>query len=134
MKIQNFKISTKKFKTNLLLQRKQFSITIYHPGYASIPKKELQKELARVYKIQDSSVIFLFGFKTSFGGGKSTGFGFIYNNIKAARQYEPRYRLIRNELLEINRSSAKQRKEQKNKGKKNRLKKKKTQTKIENQS
>ena len=69
------------------------------------------------------STIFLFGFKTHFGGGMSTGFGFIYNNIKAARQFEPRYRLVRNGLLEINRISSKQRKEQKNKSKKIRGKK-----------
>lgn len=123
MKSINFKISTQKFKNNLLLQRKQFSITISHPGCASVSKKELQKEIANVYKIKDFSTIFLFGFKTHFGGGMSTGFGFIYNNIKAARQFEPRYRLVRNGLLEINRLSSKQRKEQKNKSKKIRGKK-----------
>jgi small subunit ribosomal protein S24e len=118
MKSINFKISTQKFKNNFLLQRKQFSITINHPGFASVSKKELQKEIANVYKINDFSTIFLFGFKTQFGGGKSRGFGFIYNSIKAARQFEPRYRLVRNGLLEINRLSSKQRKEQKNKLKK----------------
>lgn len=30
-----------------------------------------------------------------FGGGKSTGFGLIYDNIPAAKQFEPKYRLIR---------------------------------------
>lgn len=123
MKSINFKISTQKFKDNLLLERKQFSITINHPGFSSVSKKELQKEIANVYNIKDFSTIFLFGFKTRFGGGMSTGFGFIYNNIKAARQFEPRYRLVRNGLLEINRVSSKQRKEQKNKLKKIRSKK-----------
>ena len=54
----------------------------------------------------------------------STGFGFIYNDINSARQFEPKYRLIRNGLLEINRLSSKQRKEQKNKSKKIEIKKK----------
>lgn len=30
-----------------------------------------------------------------FGGGKSTGFGLIYDNAKAAKQFEPKHRLIR---------------------------------------
>ena len=30
-----------------------------------------------------------------FGGGKSTGFGLIYDDKKAASQFEPKYRLIR---------------------------------------
>ena len=73
-----------------------------------------EKKLAKVFKVNDPSVIFLFGFKTKFGGGKSSGFGFIYFDIKAARQIEPRYRLVRNNLLEIQRISGKQRKERKN--------------------
>jgi len=30
-----------------------------------------------------------------YGGGKSTGFGLIYDNIPAAKQFEPKFRLIR---------------------------------------
>lgn len=30
-----------------------------------------------------------------FGGGKSTGFGLIYDTLDAAKKFEPKYRLIR---------------------------------------
>ena len=30
-----------------------------------------------------------------FGGGKSTGFGLIYDTLDAAKKFEPRYRLVR---------------------------------------
>lgn len=30
-----------------------------------------------------------------FGGGKSTGFGLVYDNLDAAKKFEPKYRLIR---------------------------------------
>ena len=30
-----------------------------------------------------------------FGGGKSTGFGLIYDTLEAAKRFEPKYRLIR---------------------------------------
>jgi len=43
----------------------------------------------------DASTIFLFGFRTAFGGGKSTGFGLIYDNLEAAKKLEPKYRQIR---------------------------------------
>jgi hypothetical protein len=33
--------------------------------------------------------------RPQFGGGKSTGFGLIYDDVKAAKQFEPKYRLIR---------------------------------------
>ena len=30
-----------------------------------------------------------------FGGGKSTGFGLIYDNLDSAKKFEPKYRLVR---------------------------------------
>jgi len=30
-----------------------------------------------------------------FGGGKSTGFGLVYDNLDSAKKFEPKYRLIR---------------------------------------
>ena len=37
----------------------------------------------------------LYGFKVAFGGGRSTGFGMIYDNLVAAKKFEPKYRLTR---------------------------------------
>ena len=39
--------------------------------------------------------VFTFGFKTNFGGGKSTGFGLIYDTMDFAKKFEPKYRLLR---------------------------------------
>ena len=33
--------------------------------------------------------------RPQFGGGKSTGFGLIYDDAKSAKQFEPKYRLLR---------------------------------------
>lgn len=37
----------------------------------------------------------LFGFRTAFGGGKSTGFCLIYDSVEDAKKFEPKYRLVR---------------------------------------
>lgn len=37
----------------------------------------------------------LFGFRTIFGGGKSTGFGLIYDSVEALKKFEPKHRLVR---------------------------------------
>merc|ERR1711998_231278 len=60
-----------------------------------------------MYGIEDPSLIFLFGFKTYFGGNRSTGFVTIYSSLNAARQIEPRYKLIRNKLLDSKKNSGK---------------------------
>ncbi len=56
---------------------------------------ELKEKLSKVYDVRDPQSIFVFGFRTQFGGGKSTGFGLIYDSVDAAKKFEPKYRLIR---------------------------------------
>ncbi|KAF9677591.1 hypothetical protein SADUNF_Sadunf08G0123600 [Salix dunnii] len=88
-------IRTRKFMTNRLLSRKQFIIDVLHPGRANVSKAELKEKLASLYEVKDQNSIFVFKFRTHFGGGKSTGFGLIYDSVESAKKYEPKYRLIR---------------------------------------
>ena len=37
----------------------------------------------------------LYGFSSLFGGGRSTGFGMIYDSVDAMKKFEPKYRLKR---------------------------------------
>ncbi len=37
----------------------------------------------------------VFGFRTQYGGGKSTGFALIYDSAAQLKQFEPHYRLVR---------------------------------------
>jgi small subunit ribosomal protein S24e len=61
----------------------------------AIEQAELKERLANLYEVKDPNCIFVFKFRTHFGGGKSTGFGLIYDNLEAAKKFEPKYRLIR---------------------------------------
>lgn len=79
--------------------------------------------LAKLYKVEDPKTIFVFGFKTAFGGGRSSGFGLVYDNLPAAKKFEPKYRLAREQLITLNKGSRKQKKEKKNREKKLRGKK-----------
>ncbi|RWW18418.1 hypothetical protein BHE74_00025325, partial [Ensete ventricosum] len=112
-------IRTRKFMTNRLLSRKQFVCpSIPAVSFSSIfghrrpsprksqciqgmrflhlmPRAELKEKLAKLYEVRDSDTIFVFKFRTHFGGGKSTGFGLIYDTVENAKKYEPKYRLIR---------------------------------------
>lgn len=84
-------------------------------------KKEVEEKLMKVYKVTDQQTIIVFGFKTFFGGGKSTGFGLIYDTVDDAKKIEPKYRLIRQGLAtKPVRNSKKSRAERKNKQKKQR--------------
>jgi small subunit ribosomal protein S24e len=100
------------------LARRQFVIDVLHPNRANVSKDELREKLATLYKTEKDAVS-VFGFRTQFGGGKSTGFGLIYDSAEALKKFEPRYRLVRYALAEkIERTSKQQRAQKKNRGKK----------------
>jgi ribosomal protein S24E len=37
----------------------------------------------------------VFGLRTKFGGGKTTGFALLYDSPEALKKFEPHYRLVR---------------------------------------
>ena len=110
-------IRVRKFLTNRLLGRKQFVVDVLHPDKPNVAVEDLKKELADRYRGKETCV-FIFGLKTQFGGGKSTGFGLIYDNEAQAKKTEPKYRLLRNGLGEGNPGATKSKKERKNRMKK----------------
>lgn len=110
-------IRTRKFMTNRLLCRKQMVCDVIHPGLSSVKKTEIREKLAAMYKVTPD-VCFVYGFRTNFGGGRSTGFALIYDTLDYAKKFEPKHRLARHGLLEIKKQTRKQRKERRNRMKK----------------
>ncbi|XP_006863832.1 PREDICTED: 40S ribosomal protein S24-like [Chrysochloris asiatica] len=104
-------IQTRKFMINRLLQWKQMVIDVLHPRKATVPKTEIQEKFAKMCKTT-SDVIFVFGFRTHFGGGK------IYDSLYYAKKNEPKHRLARHGPYEKKKTSRKQHKEGKNRMKK----------------
>jgi ribosomal protein S24E len=65
------------------------------PTPAALLQAELCEKLTKMYDVKDPNCVFVFGMRTQFGGGKSSGFGLIYDNVDAAKKFEPKYRLVR---------------------------------------
>jgi len=83
-----------------------------------VPRNELSEKLAALYKTDTVRVV-TFGFKTHFGGGRSTGFALIYDDEESQKKFEPKYRLIRSKLMtKKDKPTRKLRKERKNRAKK----------------
>jgi small subunit ribosomal protein S24e len=77
---------------------------------SDVSKAKLRDLLAGMYKA-DKEIISVFGFRTQYGGGKSTGFALIYDSMEAMKKFEPHYRLVRYELAtKIEKASRQQRK------------------------
>ena len=90
--MSEFSVRARKFKNNPLLGRKQFVLDVLHPQAGTVPKEKLSNKLASIYKVHDQKCIVLFGFHTAFGGGRSQGFGLIYDNLEKMKKFEPKYR------------------------------------------
>ncbi|EIN13732.1 hypothetical protein PUNSTDRAFT_109914 [Punctularia strigosozonata HHB-11173 SS5] len=111
-------VRTRKFLTNRLLSRRQFVVEVLHPGRANVSKSDLSEKLADIYKADKARVV-VFGLRTQFGGGRTTGFGLIYDDEAAHKKFEPRYRLVRSGLAtKVEKPTRKLRKERKNRAKK----------------
>ena len=92
-------------------------VDVIHPNLATVSKQEIRDKLAKMYKTTPD-VVFPFGLKTNFGGGRTSGFALIYDTLDYAKKFEPKYRLVRNGLMTRERTARKQRKERKNRMKK----------------
>jgi len=111
-------LRTRKFMTNRLLARRQFILDVLHPSRPNVSKAELSEKLAAMYKTDKERVV-TFGFRTQFGGGRSTGFALIYDDEASQKKFEPRHRLVKSGLEpKIEKASRKLRKERKNRAKK----------------
>jgi len=107
---------------NPLLKRKQMVIDVKHPTSASVSKANLRTRVQKDFKVSDDKCVALFGFRTQFGGGLSTGFCLVYENLESVKKFEPRYRQVRLGMMQAKMGSAKAKKEKKNKMKKLRAK------------
>jgi ribosomal protein S24E len=56
-------------------------VDVIHPGKPAQSKTEVAKLVAKLHKAEEPLVV-LYGFKTAFGGGRSTGFGLIYDSAE----------------------------------------------------
>ncbi|MCJ1480800.1 hypothetical protein MMC06_000955 [Schaereria dolodes] len=110
-------LRTRKFIRNALLGRKQMVVDVLHPNRANVSKDELRSKLSELYKAGKDQVS-VFGFRTQYGGGKSTGFALIYDSVEAMKKFEPHYRLVRiGVATKIEKASRQQRKQRKNRSK-----------------
>merc|ERR1711981_1418974 len=108
-----FQVTYRKVMRNPLLSRRQMIIDVSHPEKETptVSKSSLQQRVLSDFKLKEKNQVSVFGMRTAFGGGRSTGFCLIYDNAEAAKKFEPKYRLRRLKLLPERTGSAKQKKE-----------------------
>ena len=111
-------IRTRKFMTNRLLKRKQMILEVVHHGLANVSRKDLVAQVATMYKADEKAVL-VDGLQTQFGGGRTTGFAYVYDDLAAAKRYAPQHLGARHGIRDpIPHKGRKMRREKKNREKK----------------
>merc|ERR1739848_929832 len=72
----------------------QCVVDIWHNNASCASRQDIAETVAGKYRADSDNVV-LFGFKTRFGGGRSSGFCLIYDSKDARKKYEPVHRLRR---------------------------------------
>ena len=112
-------IKTRRLRVNKVLARKELLLDVYHEGKPNVSQKDLKDLIANKYRWDPKNLI-LFGFRTAFGGNRSSGFALSYDNQNYLVKYEPNYRLRRMAILPKRNPQRKPKKELKRKIKKSR--------------
>ncbi len=89
-------------------------LEVAHPDQANVSKKALRESIAKKMKTDEKNVV-VYGMKTHFGGGRSTGFALIYENQQYLLKYEPKFRLRRSGVIPKKNNVRKSNKEAKGK-------------------
>jgi small subunit ribosomal protein S24e len=93
-------VRTKRLMRNPLMSRRQCVIEVLHPGRASVPKKDLRENIAKLLKVKEVDAVIPYGLQLAFGGGRSTGFALIYDSAEAAKKLANPVQKIRLGLME----------------------------------
>jgi small subunit ribosomal protein S24e len=92
-------------------------VDVFHPGQAVISKDQIKEMIVKKYSVKNAQTVVLFGFQTQYGGGQSSGFCLIYDNLATLKSIEPKFRQVRAGLETRVEKSRKQIKERKNRAK-----------------
>ena len=96
-KKEQFILYARKMINNPLLKRKQVVIELIHPNQGSVSKASIKEKLSVMFKSKDESIS-VFGMHSKFGGGRSTGFACIYDDVDSRKKYDTKSMLLRDKL------------------------------------
>ena len=94
---EQFILYARKMINNPLLKRKQIVIELIHPNQGSVSKAAIKEKLAVMFKAKDEAIS-VFGMHSKFGGGRSSGFACMYDDVDARKKCDTKSMLLRDKL------------------------------------
>jgi small subunit ribosomal protein S24e len=95
-----FILYARKMINNPLLKRKQLVVELIHPDQGSVSKAAIKNKLEAMFKVKPEAIS-VFGLHSKFGGGRSSGFACIYDDVDARKKCDTKSMLLRDKLREL---------------------------------
>ena len=91
-----FILYIRKVVVNPLLGRRQCAVELIHPEMAGVTKAVIKTHLAKKFKcVGQEDRIAVFGLRAKFGGGRSSGFATIYDDVDTRKKYDTKSNCVR---------------------------------------
>merc|ERR1719471_1388624 len=94
-----FTLYIQKVIVNPLLGRKQMAVDILHPEVSNVKRADIKASISKKFKATEDRIA-VFGVKPKFGGGRSSGFVTVYDDVDARIKYDSKVNLNRDKVGE----------------------------------
>mmetsp|Transcript_41323 Transcript_41323/g.54321 ORF Transcript_41323/g.54321 Transcript_41323/m.54321 type:complete len:135 (+) Transcript_41323:735-1139(+) len=95
-----FTLYIRKVIVNPMLGRKQMAVELLHPEMAGLKRSEVKAAVAKKFKASEDRIA-VFGVKAKFGGGRSSGFVTVYDDVDARVKYDNKTNLKRDKIGDL---------------------------------
>lgn len=79
--------------------RKQCAVELIHPEQAGVKKATIKAELAKKFKASEDRIA-VFGLRAKYGGGRSSCFASIYDDVDTRKKYDTKTNIYRDGIIE----------------------------------
>merc|ERR1719464_1314933 len=95
-----FTLYIRKVVVNPLLGRKQMAVDCIHPELANVKRADIKTSLSKKFKASEDRIA-IFGVKPKFGGGRTSGFACIFDDMDARKKYDNKQNIARDKAFEV---------------------------------
>ena len=69
-------------------------VELIHPEMSGVKKADIRAQMGKKFKVSEDRIS-VFGVKPRYGGGRSSGFVSIYDDVDARKKYDTKVQLFR---------------------------------------
>merc|ERR1712156_8843 len=99
-----FTLYIQKVIVNPLLGRKQMAVDILHPEVSNVKKTDIKTSVSKKFKATEDRIA-VFGVRPKFGGGRTSAFVTVYDDVEARKKYDSKTNIARDKVVDLDKKT-----------------------------